>query len=125
MRQHPWRPLRGGQVRVGVFAVAGALGAGLLMASPVGAGGQAGFGCAPGFDIGEVTLEEGLALPRIEAGLAAGVFTEAQLAAGFDKIDHNGDGLLCMKDVGALTGDVARWQFFYNAVDNNASVPGG
>ena len=124
MRLHIWRPLRGGRLRVGMFAVAGGLGAGLLMASPVGAGGEAGFGCAPGFDLGETTLEEGLGLPRIEAALAAGVVTESDLVAQFDAIDHNGDDLVCFKDVGALNGGVSNWQFFYNAVDNNASVPG-
>jgi hypothetical protein len=34
-----------------------------------------GQGCAPGFDVGEVTFEATLELPKIEQGLADGVFT--------------------------------------------------
>lgn len=87
------------------------------------AGGKAGFGCAPGFDIGAVTFDESIELPRIQAGLAAGVYTIGDLAAGFQGIDHNGNGLICLKDVGALNGGVVFWAFFYNGVDDNAAVP--
>ena len=93
-------------------------------ADPARGGGAAGFGCAPGFDLGGLTLGQGLALPRVQAGLAAGVFDVAGLTAGFNKFDHNGDGVLCFKDVGALNDGAAFWQFSYNIVDNNASVPG-
>jgi hypothetical protein len=92
-------------------------------AGPAASGGQAGFRCAPGFDLGGLTLDQGLALPRIQAGLAAGVFDEAALASGFNKVDHNGDGVVCFKDVGALNGGAGIWQYLYNIVDNNASVP--
>jgi hypothetical protein len=68
------------------------------------AGGQAGFNCSPGFDIGAVTFEDGIELPRIQAGLAAGVYTIEDLATTFQGIDHNGNGLICLKDVGALNG---------------------
>lgn len=95
------------------------------VAGSAGAGGQAGFGCARGFDLGGLTLAQGLALPRIQAGLAAGVFDEASLAAGFDRVDRNGDGVLCFKDVGALNDGAGIWQYLYNIVDNNASVSGG
>ena len=98
-------------------------GAALLTSASAGAGGKAGFGCAPGFDIGQVTLEQSLALPRLHAGLDAGAFTASDIAALFTAIDHNGDGILCFQDVGALT-SVPHWQYFYNGVDNNASVPG-
>jgi hypothetical protein len=86
------------------------------------AGGQAGFNCSPGFDIGAVTFEDGIELPRIQAGLAAGVYTIEDLATTFQGIDHNGNGLICLKDVGALNGGVAFWAFFYGAVDDNAAV---
>jgi len=101
-----------------------ALSAAALAVSPARAGGQAGNGCAPGFDLGALTFEQGVALPRVQAGLTAGVFTIEGLAAGFNKVDHNDDGLLCFKDIGALSGDVGIWVYSYNIVDNNASSPG-
>jgi hypothetical protein len=53
------------------------------------------------------------------------VFDADGLTASFNKVDHNGDGVLCFKDVGALNGGQAIWAFFYNIVDDNASVRGG
>jgi hypothetical protein len=41
--------------------------------------GKPSYGCSPGFDLGALTLEQGLELPRIEAGLAAGAYDEAAL----------------------------------------------
>ncbi len=117
MRQHLLGVLRSSRGRVRVFAVAGAFGAFLLVASPVTAGGKAELGCPPSFDIGAVTLEESLALPRLQAGLDAGAFTASDIAALFVAIDHNGDGVLCFQDIGALT-DASHWQYFYNGVDN-------
>jgi hypothetical protein len=107
-----------------LLVLAVAFSAAALAASSAGAGGEAGYGCAPGFDLGALTLEQGLALPGIQAGLTAGVFDTAGLTAGFNKVDHNGDGLLCFKDVGALNGGAAHWVYTYNVVDNNASSPG-
>jgi hypothetical protein len=101
------------------------VGAALMAAPSAGAGGQAGYGCSPGFDLGGLTLNQGLALPRIQAGLAAGVFDIAALTAGFNKVDHNGDGVVCFKDVGALNGGQANWAYTYNIVDDDASVPTG
>jgi hypothetical protein len=122
MRQHSGR---GGNRRRGgtLLPALAAICISLIAASPVGAGGQAGFGCPPSFKIGEVTLEQTLGLPRIQAGLAAGAFTASDIESLFNAIDHNGDGMLCLQDLGALNGGVSRWQYFYNGVDNNASVP--
>ena len=114
-------PVRG---RTSLLILALALSAAALAVSPARAGGQAGNGCAPGFDLGALTFEQGVALPRVQAGLTAGVFTIEGLAAGFNKVDHNDDGLLCFKDIGALSGDVGIWVYSYNIVDNNASSPG-
>jgi hypothetical protein len=72
-----------------------------------------------------LTQEQGLALPGIQGGLAAGVFDVAGLNASFNKVDHNDDGVVCFKDVGALNGGQAIWAYAYNIVDDNASVPGG
>ena len=101
-----------------------AFSAAALAAPPAGAGDEAGYGCSAGFDLGALTLNQGRALPRIQAGLTAGVFDTAGLTAGFNRVDRNGDRLLCFKDVGALNGSAANWVYTYNIVDNNASIPG-
>jgi hypothetical protein len=44
-------------------------------------------------------------------------------AALFNAVDHNGNGVICWQDVGALNGGVSQWQFSYHVVDDNASVP--
>lgn len=102
-----------------------ALGAGLLAAPSAGAGGQAGYGCPPSFDVGGVNLQQFLALPRHQAGLAAGAFGEDFLLSVFSKVDHNGDGVICAKDVAALNGGVSFWQYVYNLADDNASATSG
>jgi hypothetical protein len=109
-------------VAIGFSAALAALGA----ATPAGAGGQAGFGCSPGFDVGAVTWEQYVNLPRNQAGVAAGKYTEDDLkSTKFDPTDLNGDGVICVKDVAAQVGSGATpiWQYFYDIVDNNASVP--
>jgi hypothetical protein len=99
--------------------------AALVAAPGAGAGGQAGYGCPPGFDVGGVNLQQFLALPRHQAGLAAGAFGEDFLLSVFSKVDHNGDGVVCAKDVAALNGGVSFWQYVYNLADDNASPAAG
>jgi hypothetical protein len=66
-------------------------------------------------------------VPRIEAGLAAGVYDEAALESKFNAVDHNGDGLICFQDFFAIARErpnpASLLQFNYNVVDNNASAP--
>jgi hypothetical protein len=93
--------------------------------SPAVAGGRAGYGCPPAFDLGGLTLPETLTLPRIQAGRAAGVYTVEDHIAVFNSVDHNDNGVICFQDVGALNGGASIWQYFYNVVDDNASVPDG
>jgi hypothetical protein len=88
-----------------------------------GQSGRAGYGCPPAFDLGGLTLPETLTLPRIQAGLAAGAYTLEDHIAVFNSVDHNDNGVICFQDVGALTGGASSWQYFYNVVDDNASVP--
>jgi hypothetical protein len=98
----------------------------VLSVMPVGsaaAGGRAGYGCPPAFDLGGLTLPETLDLPRIQAGLAAGVYTVEDHTAVFNSVDHNDNGVICFQDVAALNGGASIWQYFYNVVDDNASVP--
>jgi hypothetical protein len=102
-----------------------AVGAALVAAPGAQAGGQAGYGCSPGFDIGAVTVGQFLSLPRNQAGLAAGAYDESSLVSKFTSGDHNGDGVICVKDVAALNGNAGPWQYFYNTADDNASAPTG
>jgi hypothetical protein len=117
-----WRMSRGW--RVGVLLLLAAAPA-LLTAPGARAAGQAGYGCAPGFDVGGVTLNQFLSLPRNLAGLAAGTYDESSLASKFKMIDHNGDGAICVKDVATLNGDAGPWPYFYNTADDNASASTG
>jgi len=82
-------------------------------------------GCGPGFDLGAITLEEALLLPNVQAGLADGVFDVAALTAGFDSLDGNNDGLVCFQSFSTNANPASLLQYFYNTVDNNASVPSG
>jgi hypothetical protein len=95
----------------------------VMPVSPAVAGGRAGYGCPPAFDLRGLTLPETLDLPRIQAGLAAGVYTMEDHTAVFNSVDHNDNGVICFQDVGALNGGASVWQYFYNVVDDNASVP--
>lgn len=105
----------------------GASGFGLLLATtgallfaPTGlAGGHAGYGCPTGFDIGAVTLQQYLSLPRHQAGLAVGAYDEAFLISAFT--DRNGDGLVCAKDVAAQNDGASFWRYVYNIADDNSS----
>src|SRR3954447_9828171 len=65
MMRFLWKAGHGSRVRVPLLL---AVGAGLLAAPSAGAGGQAGFGCAPGFELGANTAAQALVLPRIQAG---------------------------------------------------------
>jgi hypothetical protein len=118
--------LRGGGIQVRrmlLLAVTCLLVLSVMPVGPAAAGGRAGYGCPPAFDLGGLTLPETLTLPRIQAGLAAGVYTVEDHIAVFDSVDHNDNGVICFQDVGALNGGASIWQYFYNVVDDNASVP--
>jgi hypothetical protein len=82
--------------------------------------------CPPGFDLGGLTVEQALQLPRIQAGIAAGQYTEADLDAFYDAEDSNGDGVLCWQSIPPVdTNPASGWQYLYNVVDDQASVPSG
>jgi hypothetical protein len=81
-------------------------------------------GCPPPFTL--VTVQEAVDLPRSQAGIAAGAFTADDLIALFETIDANDDTLLCYQEVhGFEVSNRPLGQYFYNLVDNQASVPGG
>ena len=54
-----------------------------------------------------------------------GIFDDAALRAGFDSIDRNNDGLVCFQSFPTNANPASLLQYFYNTVDNNASVPSG
>ena len=100
-----------------------AVGAALLVTPSAGAGGQAGYGCPPTFH--SYTITDTLSLPRIQAGLDEGIYTEADVLAVLGAINHNGNDAVCVQIVPAGNSSVvpAPWQYHYNIVDDNASVP--
>jgi hypothetical protein len=79
--------------------------------------------CPPGFDLGGLTLEQGLQLPNIQAALADGVIDVATLTVLFEGFDANDDGLICFQSYPTSSNPVTQQQYAYNVVDNNASVP--
>jgi hypothetical protein len=90
------------------------------------AGSKPSYTCPPGFDLGGLTLEQTLQLPRVQAGLAAGVFTEDDLAAFFDSADTNGNGLICFQSGPPVAPNpMSVITYAYNVVEDNASVPSG
>jgi len=79
--------------------------------------------CSPGYDLGAVTVEQVLALPRTIAAIDDGFFTEAEVYSMFAALDGNGDGYLCFKEPhGAFMANPASlWPYLYVAFDNVAS----
>ena len=81
------------------------------------------YGCGPGFDLGALTVEQGLALPNTQAAFADGVYDEAWFMERFEFVDNNDDGLICYQNFPPNANPASLLQYFYNVVDNNASVP--
>ncbi|MGH2659703.1 MAG: hypothetical protein ACRDHS_08565 [Actinomycetota bacterium] len=97
-------------------------------AFPIAALGKSIGGCPPGFDLGGLALEQALQLPNVQAGLAAGFYDEEFVAEVQDTVDANDDGVICFQTIpasGATSNPASNWQYFYNVVDNKASVPIG
>lgn len=81
--------------------------------------------CPPGLHPGAVTFEEALALPNTQRALDDGFATLEGVIAGFEALDRNDDGLVCFGTFPTNASPSSLLQYFYNGVDNNASVPGG
>ena len=91
--------------------------------APLGASGtgKPGNSCAPGFNLGSKTADEFLALERTQAAIEAGLATEEQILAAFAGVDRNDNGRICVQlSNGFEKAPVTA--YFYNAVDDNASV---
>jgi hypothetical protein len=54
--------------------------------------------CPPAYDLGARTFRQ--ALPLYQAQLDAGLLTKAELKAGFENLDVNGNEILCFKTFG-------------------------
>ena len=106
------------------IAIALALGALLTVVAPnaAQAAGKPSFGCSPGFNLGALTADQILMLPRSQAAIAAGVVDEAGIRAGVAGVDKNGTGRVCVQlSNGLVTNNRPGGQFFYNIVDDNSS----
>ena len=110
--------------RIRKIAIALALGALLTGVAPNAAqAGKPSYGCSPGFNLGALTAEQILKLPRSQAAIAAGVVDEAGIRAGVAGVDKNGTGRVCVSlSNGLVTNNRPGGQYFYNLVDDNSSV---
>jgi hypothetical protein len=110
--------------RIRNIALALAVGALLMVLAPnaAQAAGKPSLGCSPGFNLGALTVEEILRLPRSQAAIAAGVVDEAGIRAGVAGVDKNGSGRVCVSlSNGLVTNSRPGGEFFYNLVDDNSS----
>jgi hypothetical protein len=108
--------------KIAMALVASAL---LAVAAPgaAQASGKPSFGCPSGFNLGALTAEQILRLPRSQAAIADGVVTEARIRAGVAGVDKNGTGRVCVQlSTGLATSNRPGGQYFYNLVDDNSSV---
>ena len=87
------------------------------------AAGKPSNGCPAGFNLGALSAEQILKLPRSQAAIAAGAVDEAGIRAGVASVDKNGTGRVCVQlSNGLVTSKRPNGQFFYNLVDDNSSV---
>jgi hypothetical protein len=79
--------------------------------------------CPPGFNLGAVTFEEYLQLPRTQAALNDGIIDEPTLLAGLSSFDRNGNRILCVQRNTGLD-QTARplGGYLYNVIDDNVSA---
>lgn len=106
-----------------LVALVGAVGLALTLSSPVAAN-KPSYGCGPGFDIGQVTYDQFVQLPRIQAGISVGAYTQADIVSALSELDKNGNGEVCAQlSAGYVnrssTGPNAN--YFYNAEDDNSA----
>src|SRR6185436_17033429 len=85
-------------VRIRKIVIALALGALLTVVAPnaAQAAGKPSNGCPSGFNLGALTAEQILELPRSQAAIAAGVVDEAGIRAAVAGVDKNGTGRICV-----------------------------
>jgi hypothetical protein len=72
-----------------------------------------------------LTAEQRLALPRVQAGLAAGLYTRDDVLIVIQqRVDKNGNGLICVQDTpgAAHAAAPSAWPYSYNLIDDNAAA---
>ena len=101
----------------------GILGAAILAVAASGASAApAGSTCPEGFTW-RMTFEETVQLPKFQHAFADGIFTVADLQAGFDFVDRNANGFICLKDKQGAESNSFIHEYHYVVRDDNASVP--
>ena len=111
--------------RIRNFAMALIVGALLTVAAPnaAQAAGKPSYGCPPGFNLGALTADQILLLPRSQAAIAAGVVSPEGIRAGVASVDKNGTGRVCVSvSNGLQTSNKPNGQYLVNLVDDNSSV---
>jgi hypothetical protein len=112
--------------RITHFTTTAIVAALMLVAVPAVAGaapGKPAYGCPPGFNLGAMTADQIVQLPRSQAAIAAGVVDEAGIRAGVASVDKNGTGSVCAKvSHGLITSNKPNGQYLLNLVDDNSSV---
>jgi hypothetical protein len=79
-------------------------------------------GCGAGFDIGPVTIDQAVALPRSQEAIADGLTSESAARAVYAGIDANGNGVICAKlPHGFEVGSRPFGEYLYNFVDDDAA----
>ncbi len=99
------------------------LGAVILAVAASGASAApAGSTCPEGFTW-RATFEESAQLPKFQHAFADGIFTIADLQAGFNFFDKNANGYICLKDKPGAESNSFIHEYHYGVRDDNASVP--
>ena len=76
------------------------------------------------FNLGPLTIDEAVTLPRSQAAVNAGLITEEQLRFSYAGFDRNQNGTVCAQlSHGFEVNNRPFGEFFYNFADDNASVP--
>jgi hypothetical protein len=96
----------------------------LAAAAPAGAAKPPTTTCPPGFNLGALSLDERLELPKVKAALDDGIFTLEQIKAGASRADKNENGLLCVQEIEQANhaAPAAGFEYFYNLSDDNAAA---
>ena len=83
------------------------------------------YGCPAGFNLGAVSFEDYVLLPRSAAAINDGLIDEAGIIAGIQSYDKNGNGIVCVQqNRGSETWSDSRpfGDYIYNVVDDSSSA---
>jgi hypothetical protein len=83
------------------------------------------YGCPAGFNLGAVSFEDYVLLPRSAAAINDGLIDEAGLIEGIQFYDKNENGIVCVQlNTGFQTWSDSRpvGDYLYNVVDDSSSA---